>query len=302
MRLTQSDAWSALVAYTCVTYASLAWNIVVVAYADVSDSDTATLRENLLSLNATLTLNRPSTVAQLLKYEEDIVLLRKILESKVSLFVLVNLGIHTFIVTSIITKAIFLGTLHDLEVRKTMERMLNYVTFKVVFVGAVVEPDVMEVLLWMSWFTLLGFFKMFTGLVQDRCEWLTSAPGATRVMHLRAAALLVMLLGAVCVCSAVSGGALHRRVGLSDLLLLQFELVLMGVDLVRSAVKYAVHVADLDSPDSMAGGAGLESEWRGMPAGGAGLESEWRGTFLVHAEFVGEALALTLTLLHYLHI
>lgn len=56
----------------------------------------------------------------------------------------------------------FFGRLTSMESRKTMERLMNYVVFKIVFVGAVVEPDVLEIFLWTVWFAALGFLKVST--------------------------------------------------------------------------------------------------------------------------------------------
>jgi E3 ubiquitin-protein ligase AMFR len=40
-----------------------------------------------------------------------------------------------------------------------------------VFVGAILEPDLHELLVWTSWFSILGFLKIFSLLCRDRFEW-----------------------------------------------------------------------------------------------------------------------------------
>jgi autocrine motility factor receptor len=56
------------------------------------------------------------------------------------------------------------------------DRLLTYVLFKIVFVGAVMEPDLKELLIWTSWFSILGFLKIFTLLTRDRFEYVCNPP------------------------------------------------------------------------------------------------------------------------------
>lgn len=56
------------------------------------------------------------------------------------------------------------------------DRLLTYVLFKIVFVGAVMEPDLKNLLIWTSWFSILGFLKIFTLLTRDRFEYVCKIP------------------------------------------------------------------------------------------------------------------------------
>jgi autocrine motility factor receptor len=90
-----------------------------------------------------------------------------------------NITIRNFFIAApAVPQTIFFGRLTHMESRKLTERVINYVVFKVVFVGAVVEHELVEIFLWSVWFAALGFLKLFAGLVRDRCEWLASAPVA----------------------------------------------------------------------------------------------------------------------------
>lgn len=45
----------------------------------------------------------------------------------------------------------FLGRLSTRESTLLTERLVKYIVFKVVFIGAVLTPDVHEVTLWLAW-------------------------------------------------------------------------------------------------------------------------------------------------------
>ncbi len=50
--------------------------------------------------------------------------------------------------------------------------MLKYVVFKIVFVGSILEiSNLKELLIWMGWFSVLGFLKMFLILARERFEY-----------------------------------------------------------------------------------------------------------------------------------
>ena len=147
-----------------------------------------------------------------------------------------------------------------MESRKLTERLINYVMFKVVFVGAVVEPDLLEILLWTVWFTALGFLKLFGGLVRDRCEWLASAPVAVPAGHARALTLLTLLVVGV-VGWATAYQWLFQHAGISEHLLLMFEVALIAVDLAQTVLRYSFHLWDAFRravDDRLPAGASLE--------------------------------------------
>ena len=53
--------------------------------------------------------------------------------------------------TTTIMQVVFLGSLNDREAALLSERLVKYVVFKIVFVGAVLTPDVHEVTVWLAW-------------------------------------------------------------------------------------------------------------------------------------------------------
>lgn len=58
------------------------------------------------------------------------------------------------------------------------ERLLNIILFKIVCIGALMEPVMLELLLWTSYFSLLGFLRVFSLLCRDRFEYVTKQLGS----------------------------------------------------------------------------------------------------------------------------
>lgn len=62
-----------------------------------------------------------------------------------------NFCLSLYAMTALVTTIVFLGRLSSRESAKLTERLIKYVVFKVLFVGAVVGPDVVEVTVWLLW-------------------------------------------------------------------------------------------------------------------------------------------------------
>ncbi|CAG5055713.1 unnamed protein product [Parnassius apollo] len=93
------------------------------------------------------------------------------------------------------------GTLRVSEAQRVKDKFWNYVFYKFIFVFGVVNVQYMdEVLLWCSWFTLLGCLHLLAQLCKDRFEYLSSSPQSARWAHAR---LLVLLLGILCAAVAL---------------------------------------------------------------------------------------------------
>eukprot|EP00959_Pyramimonas_sp_CCMP1952_P274085 5729235-Pyramimonas_sp.AAC.1 len=86
---------------------------------------------------------------------------------------------------------------------------------------------------------------MFAGLARDRCDWLVSAPGATTGLHVRVQCLLGMLLLGVaswgCGCCYV-----FQHAGLSEKMLLLFEVVVIGMDVLQTSLRCANRTLDTE--------------------------------------------------------
>ncbi|CAB4482274.1 unnamed protein product [Rhizophagus irregularis] len=175
----------------------------------------------------------------------------------------------------IFTLKFFFGELRVIESQHMYDRLLNFLLFKVVFVGAILEPKWEELLIWTSWFTILGFLRIFSMLCRDRFEYLTFSPNTPVQAHLRILVLLILIL-----LSDIFWFIMCISIFRSMLLLLTFECFTLFLDTVQTLIKYLIHLRDITR----------QSVW------------ESRGILLYYTEFVTDTLILVATLGHYLHI
>eukprot|EP00164_Ancoracysta_twista_P000408 GFYU01000556.1.p1 GENE.GFYU01000556.1~~GFYU01000556.1.p1 ORF type:complete len:791 (-),score=102.07 GFYU01000556.1:196-2568(-) len=206
-------------------------------------------------------------------------LLYTMLEVKTYLVSVILAGYTILFGFAKIIQTIFFGKLRVIENQLLYDRMLQYALFKIVFIGAVLQPDVKEILVWTTWFSILGFLKIFTLLCRDRFEYLTFSPTTPMRTHSKMIGLLLtigfsdMFWFSVCV-------FLFHEAGVSVLLLLLFECVSVFLHTCQTLIKYIIHLVDLSR----------EGVW------------EQRGTYLYYTELATDVLNLTLTLSHYVHI
>lgn len=66
---------------------------------------------------------------------------------------------------------LFFETLRPIEKQMMYDRLLNYLLMKTVLVGAVLEPQISELLFITMWLTLLGYLRIFGMLCRDRFEY-----------------------------------------------------------------------------------------------------------------------------------
>ncbi|KAF9904487.1 hypothetical protein EC991_002647 [Linnemannia zychae] len=155
------------------------------------------------------------------------------------------------------------------------DRALNFLLFKVVFVGAILEPRWEELLIWTAWFTILGFLRVFSMLCRDRFEYLTVSPNIPIRVHVKILTMLSMIL-----VSTIAWFVFCISVFRSMLLLLSFECFTLFLDTVQTLVKYVIHLGDLS---------------RQGPC-------ESRRMVQYYTEFSTDTMILVTTLGHYLHI
>ncbi len=106
------------------------------------------------------------------------------------------------------------GELSLVEFARVKEHTLNYVLFKVVFMGAILNSDVEDLLIWTTWFVLMGALRVFVFICRERFGTAAGSIRHVAVVCGVAAADVVLALG----CWWLFGEA-----GDSTLLLLLFE-------------------------------------------------------------------------------
>eukprot|EP00123_Amoebidium_parasiticum_P001572 comp12699_c0_seq1/m.7795 comp12699_c0_seq1/g.7795 ORF comp12699_c0_seq1/g.7795 comp12699_c0_seq1/m.7795 type:complete len:658 (-) comp12699_c0_seq1:525-2498(-) len=198
---------------------------------------------------------------------------------KLCVVTMVNMAYTLLLWLAKALQAIIFGQLRVIESQHMYDRLLNYLMYKIMFIGAILEPDLKELVVWTTWFSFLGFLRVFSMLARDRFEYLTFSPTTPWGTHVRILGLLCGIQGLnmawLAVCLAVFAEA-----GISIVLLLTFECYTLFLDTLQTQIKYCVHLHDLAMPGT----------W------------EARGVFVYHTEFVTDTLVLLGTLVHYCHV
>lgn len=225
-------------------------------------------------------------------------MLQSLLQSSFTMALLVNLLVNVFVLVSLCVKTIFFGTLTLLETQKVVERLINYVIFKVLFLTWVVQPETMHVALWIAWFAALGFLKMFQGLARDRLDRLNASPTATVLSHLRVFSVLLLVflsdLFWIQLCLLV-----FKDTGVSTFLLLLFEPLSIACESLQAVVVHGIQLLDTWQRQTM----DLSSSTDGpSERSAAGAAWEWRGMVVRNCSFFMDLVSLLLALGHCLHI
>uniref|UniRef100_A0A1B0DMN6 E3 ubiquitin-protein ligase synoviolin-like TPR repeats domain-containing protein n=1 Tax=Phlebotomus papatasi TaxID=29031 RepID=A0A1B0DMN6_PHLPP len=93
-----------------------------------------------------------------------------------------------------IQKVVF-GELRISEQQHMKDKFWNFVFYKFIFVFGVVNVQFLnEVVLWVSWFSILGFLHLLSQLCKDRFEYLSFSPTTPGWSHFRLVALLSAIL------------------------------------------------------------------------------------------------------------
>ncbi|BBN10487.1 E3 ubiquitin-protein ligase AMFR [Marchantia polymorpha subsp. ruderalis] len=226
--------------------------------------------------------------------------LQSLLQSTITIALLGNLVFNFFLLVALFTKTLFFGQLSLVETQKVVERLINYVLFKGLFLTWVVQPEMMAIALWLAWFAVLGFLKMFQGLARDRLERLNASPTATMLAHVRVFAVLVLVLLSdlfwMRLCMWV-----FKDTGTSTFMLLLFEPLSIAFDTLQAVVVHGMQLLDTwqrHSLDTSSHVATMQPSERSA----AGAAWEWRGTVVRNWSFAMDIVSLMLALGHCVHI
>ncbi|XP_046644514.1 E3 ubiquitin-protein ligase AMFR-like [Daphnia pulicaria] len=92
------------------------------------------------------------------------------------------------------------GELRVSELQHIKDKFWNFVFYKFIFIFGIKNVQSMEgVILWGSWFSVIGFLHIHAQLCQDRFEYLSMTPCTPRNRHIR----LLTLLGSILVASGL---------------------------------------------------------------------------------------------------
>ena len=182
------------------------------------------------------------------------------------------------LVGKVIQKLVF-GELRVSEQQHIKDRFWNFVFYKFIFIFGVMNVQYMdEVVLWCSWFSVLGFLSLLAQLCKDRFEYLSFSPMTPKWTHFRLILLLVAILTTsaslfiICVLVGI-------HAGINTFAFMTAECSLVAVRTLFVILRYSIHLWDLN----------YEGVW------------ENRASMAYYTELVFELATLTIDFCHHLH-
>ncbi|XP_037047451.1 E3 ubiquitin-protein ligase AMFR-like isoform X2 [Bradysia coprophila] len=205
-------------------------------------------------------------------------------QEPVCVWTLINMAYCCLILLGKSIQKVVFGELRISEQQHLKDKFWNFVFYKFIFVFGVVNVQFLhEVVLWVSWFSILGFLHLLSQLCKDRFEYLSFSPTTPGWSHVRLVGLLSSILTIsgfmfiICICVGFFGG-------MNTFAFMAAECVLLTIRTLHVLIRYGMFLYD-------------------MRQGGMSAEVSWdkRGPVAYHIELLFEAAALLIDLMHHLH-
>ncbi|XP_071054003.1 E3 ubiquitin-protein ligase AMFR-like [Onthophagus taurus] len=207
----------------------------------------------------------------------------------VSVWMMINMGFCWLIILTKSVQHFVFGDLRVSERQHLKDKFWNYMFYKFIFVFGIVNVQyVDEVLLWCSWFALLGFLHLLCQLGKDRFEYLSFSPTTPVWSHVKLLGLLGCILSLsgfmVLICAFIG-----FFVGINTFAFMVAEVVLIFLRTLHTIIKYSLHLYD------------MRNEGSGVSPNDAARVWEKRGPVIYYIELIFEMAALIVDFIHHAH-
>ncbi|TYI67348.1 hypothetical protein E1A91_D08G011900v1 [Gossypium mustelinum] len=162
--------------------------------------------------------------------------------SKISLVLLLNMGLVFMCILWQITKKIFLGSLREAEVERLNEQSWREV-MEILFAITIFRQDFSVTFLAMV--TALLLIKALHWLAQKRVEYIETTPSVPMLSHIRIVSFLGFLLLLDCLFLSSSIKFLIQTRQASVSLFFAFEYMILATTIVSTFIKYVFYVSDM---------------------------------------------------------
>ncbi|MBA0834955.1 hypothetical protein Goarm_007269, partial [Gossypium armourianum] len=255
--------------------------------------------------------------------------LELLLGSYASLALLANFVLNVFILLILSLKTVFFGDLYPLETRKLVERLINYVIYKLAYVASygenksglkllcisdhfnlklschvskgtflplVIPPTVFQAGLWSIWLIVICCLKMFQALARDRFERLNASPSATPWAYFRVFSVFLFALTFNIFWIWLSL-MLYKQVNSSMFLLLFFEPLSIAFETVQAILVHGFQLLEI-LLHSVGNSADCQRA-KLFDLSAAGSFWEWKGILIRNLGFFLDMATLLMALGHY---
>ncbi|CAF1099663.1 unnamed protein product, partial [Didymodactylos carnosus] len=209
-----------------------------------------------------------------------------------SLLILVNAAYCALTLVGKSIQLVVFGTLRPIEVQRIKDKFWNYAFYKFIFLFGVLNvEDLNDIVLWLLWFSLLGFLIVFCQLCKDRFELLSVS---TSVRSWELIKIIGLLNFVFCCCMSLFGLCLFglNIGGLSVFFFMLAETVLLSLDTVYVLAKYCMHLYTLQQHQQQIASSSTAID--------NSNNNETRLLIAYYCEFIFDVLTLTIDICHHL--
>lgn len=206
-------------------------------------------------------------------------------QEPICIWTLINMAYCLLILMGKSIQKIVFGELRISEQQHMKDKFWNFIFYKFIFVFGVVNVQYMhEVVLWVSWFSVLGFLHLLSQLCKDRFEYLSFSPTTPGWSHFRLVALLssILTISGVMFIICIGVGLMS---GINTFAFMAAECVLLSIRTLHVLIRYGMFLYDMRN-------GGISNE---------AISWDKRGPVAYYIELVFEVAALIIDLLHHLH-
>nr|XP_018903653.1 PREDICTED: E3 ubiquitin-protein ligase AMFR-like [Bemisia tabaci] len=201
-----------------------------------------------------------------------------ILQDPLSIWAVINAAVCGLILTAKTVQVLVFGELRVVEMQHLKDKFWNYLFYKFIFVFGVINVQNMdEVILWYTWFVILGFLQLLALVCKDRFEYYLFSTTPTSWNHIRLLCLLgaILVLSGVLLIAAIGVGFFG---GFNTFAFMAAECLLLALSVQHTLLRYLLHLYN-----------------------SRGNNSWSRGHLPYYAELICDLTILILELLHHLH-
>ncbi|KAK8722279.1 hypothetical protein OTU49_012348 [Cherax quadricarinatus] len=195
------------------------------------------------------------------------------------IWTLINMAYCVLILLGTLIQRLVFGELRVSEQQHIKDKFWNFVFYKFIFVFGVMNVQAMdEVVLWCSWFSVLGFLHLLAQLCKDRFEYLSFSATTPCRTHVRLLGLLgiIFTIASFCLLICVVVGC-HS--GINTCAFMGAECILLVVRTLHVITRYCIYLWDITH----------EGLW------------EERGRYVYITELVYELSELVIDMVHHIH-
>ncbi|XP_058458333.1 E3 ubiquitin-protein ligase AMFR-like [Malaya genurostris] len=204
----------------------------------------------------------------------------------VCIWTLINMAYCCLVLLGKSIQKVVFGELRISEQQHMKDKFWNFIFYKFIFVFGVVNVQYLhEVILWVSWFSVLGFLHLLSQLSKDRFEYLSFSPTTPGWSHFRLIALLSAILTLSGFMLIVSIGVGVFISGVNTFAFMAAECVLLSIRTLHVLIRYGMFLYDMRQ-----GGITHES-----------ISWDKRGPVAYYIELSFEVAALIVDFGHHLH-